>query len=88
MKIYSFENLLIWQKSIKLNVMIYQFTKTFPKEEMFGLITQIRRSSVSISSKIAEISLSKFFDDVANVVKGETNIESASLAATPIRTSP
>jgi len=54
MKIYSFENLLIWQKSIKLNVMIYQFTKTFPKEEMFGLITQMRRSSVSISSNIAE----------------------------------
>ena len=54
MKIYSFENSLVWQKSIKLNVMIYQFTKTFPKEEMFGLITQMRRSSVSISSNIAE----------------------------------
>jgi hypothetical protein len=41
-----------------------------------------------ISSKIADISFSKFFDDVANVVMGETKIESASLAATPIRTSP
>lgn len=54
MKIYSFENLLVWQKSIKLNVMIYKFTKTFPKEEMFGLTAQMRRSSVSISSNIAE----------------------------------
>lgn len=54
MKIYSFENLLVWQKSIKLNVMIYKFTKTFPKEEMFGLKAQMRRSSVSISSNIAE----------------------------------
>jgi hypothetical protein len=41
-----------------------------------------------ISSKIADISLSRFFDDVDNVVTGETNIESASLAATPMRTSP
>ena len=54
MKIYSFEKLTVWQKSKNLSVFIYKITRTFPKEELFGLESQMRRCSVSISSNIAE----------------------------------
>lgn len=49
-----FRKILVWQKSITLVTKIYSATSTFPKEEMFGLTSQIRRSSVSIPSNIAE----------------------------------
>lgn len=43
-----------WQKSMDLATMVYEVTRTFPKEEMFGLTSQLRRASVSIASNIAE----------------------------------
>jgi four helix bundle protein len=49
-----FRKILVWQKSISLVTKIYKTTSTFPKEEMFGLTSQIRRSSVSVPSNIAE----------------------------------
>ncbi|MBF4493457.1 four helix bundle protein [Flavobacterium sp. JLP] len=49
-----FRKILVWQKSITLVTKIYKATSTFPKEETFGLTSQIRRSSVSIPSNIAE----------------------------------
>ncbi|KRD12816.1 four helix bundle protein [Flavobacterium sp. Root901] len=49
-----FRRILVWQKSIALVTKIYSTTRAFPKEETFGLTSQIRRSSVSISSNIAE----------------------------------
>lgn len=54
MKIYSFEKLIVWQKSKNLSIVIYKITKTFPKDELFGLVSQMRRCSVSVSSNIAE----------------------------------
>ena len=54
MKTYSFEKLLVWQKSKKLAVAIYKITREFPKEEVFGMTSQMRRCSVSIASNIAE----------------------------------
>ena len=54
MKIYSFEKLNVWQKSRKLAVSIYKITKKFPKEELFGITSQMRRCSISIASNIAE----------------------------------
>ncbi|NDV79639.1 four helix bundle protein [Dysgonomonas sp. 511] len=48
------KDLTVWQKSIHLVKMIYVETKSFPKEELFGLISQMRRSAVSIPSNIAE----------------------------------
>ncbi len=54
MKTYSFEKLLVWQKSKKLAVAIYKITRAFPKEELFGMTSQMRRCSVSIASNIAE----------------------------------
>lgn len=52
--IYSFEKLDVWKKSKTLNTFIYQKTKNFPVSEISGITHQIRRSSVSISSNIAE----------------------------------
>lgn len=54
MHLYSFEKLEVWKDSINLTVLIYNHTKAFPDEEKFGLTSQMRRSSVSISSNIAE----------------------------------
>lgn len=53
-KIKSFIDLNAWKEGHKLVLMIYDVTKTFPKEEMFGLTSQIRRCAVSITSNIAE----------------------------------
>lgn len=50
----NFRKLLIWQKSMNLITKIYLSTNNFPKEEIFGLASQIRRSSISIPSNIAE----------------------------------
>lgn len=54
MKIESYENLIVWQKSMNLVTAIYELTSQFPKEEVFGLTSQMRRAAVSISSNIAE----------------------------------
>ncbi len=50
----NFRNLLVWQKSMLLVTKIYTVTNNFPKEEVFGLTSQIRRSAISIPSNIAE----------------------------------
>lgn len=53
-KLKTYRELIVWQKSIALSKMIYVFTQQFPKEEMYGLISQMRRASVSIACNIAE----------------------------------
>lgn len=50
----SFRDLIVWQRSIQLAATIYRVTREFPKEEMYGLSSQIRRSAVSVPSNIAE----------------------------------
>ena len=50
----SFRDLLVWQRSMQLAVAIYRLTRDFPREELYGLTSQIRRAAVSISSNIAE----------------------------------
>lgn len=51
---FGFEKLEVWQKSVGLANEVYRLTRTFPSDERFGLTSQIRRSSVSISANIAE----------------------------------
>ena len=53
-EIKSFRDLRVWQESIGLVKDIYSITSQFPDEEKFGLVTQMRRSAVSIPSNIAE----------------------------------
>ncbi len=53
-KIKNFQDLSIWQKGIEVVRDIYILTKKFPKEELYGLTSQMRRSAVSIPSNIAE----------------------------------
>jgi four helix bundle protein len=50
----SYKELIVWQKSFDIAIDIYTLTKNFPKEELFGLTSQMRRDAVSISSNIAE----------------------------------
>lgn len=53
-KVQSFRDLTVWQKSFALVAEIYKLTEQLPKDEIFGLSSQIRRSAVSIPSNIAE----------------------------------
>ena len=53
-KTRSCKDVLVWQQSIALAQIVYQLTKSFPSEEKFGLIAQMRRAAVSIASNIAE----------------------------------
>lgn len=54
MKLFSFENLKIWQKSRQLSIAIYKVNRSSPDDERFGLVSQMRRSAISISSNIAK----------------------------------
>jgi four helix bundle protein len=53
-KIRSFTDLDVWKEGHRLVIITYRITKNFPKEEMFGLVSQLRRAVVSITSNIAE----------------------------------
>lgn len=50
----SYKDLIVWQKSIDLVTEVYSVTKNFPREEIYGLTSQMRRCAVSIPSNIAE----------------------------------
>jgi len=54
MEIFSFENIIAWQKAHYFTRLVYQITKHFPEEERFGLVPQFRRAAVSIGANIAE----------------------------------
>ena len=50
----TYKDLIVWQKAVDLVVEIYKITEQFPKEEVYGLTSQMRRAAVSIPSNIAE----------------------------------
>ncbi len=52
--IKSHRDLIAWQKAVKLAEAVYQLTRSFPKEEVYGLTSQIRRCAVSIPANVAE----------------------------------
>jgi four helix bundle protein len=48
------QDLMVWQRAMDLTVCVYRLTQRFPKEETYGLVSQLRRASVSVASYIAE----------------------------------
>lgn len=54
MHIRPYEKLIAWQEAHSLTLLVYRITKTFPPEERFGLISQMRRSSASVPTNIVE----------------------------------
>jgi len=52
--VQSYQDLIAWQKAVDLVELVYQATATFPREEVYGLTSQMRRAAVSIPSNIAE----------------------------------
>lgn len=54
MKTYSFEKLNVWRESVTLVKSVYKITAQYPSEERFGLISQLRRAAISVSSNLAE----------------------------------
>ena len=54
MSLQSFKELTVWQKSIALVKEVYRVTESFPKSELYGLVSQMRRASISIPSNISE----------------------------------
>lgn len=53
-KINNYKDLIVWQRSMELVVAVYELTEKFPKSEIYGLTSQMRRAAVSIPSNIAE----------------------------------
>lgn len=54
MRIRSYQDLEVWQKAMELAEEVYRITKDFPKEELFGLTSQMRRAATSVPANIAE----------------------------------
>ena len=50
----SYRELRVWQQAMKLTVAVYRMTETFPRSELYGLTSQVRRAAVSVPSNIAE----------------------------------
>ena len=53
-KIESYKDLIVWQKAMELVVLVYSLTRQYPKEELYVITSQMRRSAISIPSNIAE----------------------------------
>ena len=71
----KFEDLVVWQKSHALVLRVYKVTRAFPKDELFGITSQMRRAAVSVSANIAEAFSKKGKADKARIL----NISQASL---------
>jgi four helix bundle protein len=76
--VQRFTDLKVWQRSHALTLEVYRFTATFPTDERFGLISQLRRAAVSVPTNIAEGSKRQSNPDYARFL----NIAEGSLAET------
>lgn len=74
----SFKDLIVWQKAHRLVLSVYKITKSYPKEEIYGLTSQMRRSSVSVAANIAEAFKKRSNLDKARIL----NIAQGSLSET------
>jgi len=50
----AFQDLTVWQRAMEMSESVYRLTKTFPKDELYGMTSQLRRASISVASNIAE----------------------------------
>jgi four helix bundle protein len=50
----AFQDLNVWQRAMEMTVCVYSLSRTFPKDELYGLTSQLRRASISVASNIAE----------------------------------
>ncbi|MFH0770861.1 MAG: four helix bundle protein [Candidatus Peregrinibacteria bacterium] len=64
----SYKKLKVWQKAMALAKNVYEWTRSFPKEEIYGLVSQMRRAAVSVASNIAEGSQRTTDKDFANFI--------------------
>ena len=72
----TYKDLLIWQKGIKLVMLVYKLTKNFPQDEIYALTSQIKRASVSIPSNVTEgfgRRTDKSFNHFLNISRGSLN---------------
>lgn len=74
----SFRDLIVWQKAHELVLGIYKMTRDFPKEEIYGVTSQVRRSSTSVAANIAESFKKKSSLDKVRIL----NIAQGSLSET------
>jgi four helix bundle protein len=69
----SFQDLVVWQKAHQFVLSVYRFSNGFPKTEMYGLTTQLRRAAISVPANIAEGFKKRTFADKArfmNIAQG------------------
>ena len=50
----AFQDLTVWQRAMEMTVCVYELTRAFPNDELYGLTSQLRRASVSVANNIAE----------------------------------
>lgn len=75
MKLNSYKELIVWQKSMDLAVEIFRLTHFFPKSELYGIVSQMRKAAVSIPSNIAEgygRKYAKEFNQFLSIAYGST----------------
>lgn len=73
---HNIKELIIWKKAMALSIAVYQKSLLFPKEDMYGLVSQLRRSAISIPSNISEgfgRSSEKELQHFLSVANGSTN---------------
>lgn len=83
-KIRSFDDLMVWQKAIDLSEYVHKRSAKFPREEMFGLTSQIRRASNSVSLNISEGSVKStktFILQLTNALGSANEVLSAAILA-------
>ena len=72
----GFEDMIVWQRAHQFVLDVYQYTKTYPKEELFGLTSQYRRAAISIAANLAEGYGKKGINDKIrfyNIAEGSIN---------------
>ena len=83
--VQSYRDLVAWNKAMELVTEIYRVTQKFPKEELFGLMSQIRRAAISIPSNIAEgkgrLSKGEFRQFLGNARRSLAELETQILIA-------